>query len=318
MSFEIWAEKYRPKKFYELINQTHVVERVKAFVETKNLPHMLFSGAPGTGKTTLCLIIARELYGEEWKSNVLHLNASDDRGIDVIREQIKEFARTKAIGDVSFKLIILDESDAMTPDAQQALRRIMEMYASITRFILTANYQNKLIEPIQSRCVIFRFKPLEEKYVKEFIERIANNEKLQITQDGINAIVRICEGDLRRVANILQVAASISKKINEETIYEAAALAKPQEIKELISLAVSGNFLKAKEKLENMIIKEGLTGSDILNEIYRQITTLDISDTSKLLLLEKCGEIDFRISEGSNELIQLVSLLASIALHAKK
>ncbi|MEM5811178.1 MAG: replication factor C small subunit [Candidatus Aenigmatarchaeota archaeon] len=316
--FVVWAEKYRPIKFDEIINQKHVVERVEAFVKSKNIPHMIFSGPPGCGKTTLSLVIAKELYGESWRQNVLQLNASDERRIEDVRTQVKEFARTKPIGDVPFKIIIMDEADAMTSDAQQALRRIMEDFSSITRFIFTANYSNKIIEPLQSRSAVFRFKALEDKYVLEFIERIEKNEKLKITKNGKEAIIRICEGDLRKVANILQVAASIKKEIDEDDIYEAASLAKPKEVKEMLDLAVDGKFLEAKKILEELIIKRGLSGSDLISEIHRQIISLNLSDDAKVVLLEKCGEIDYRISEGANELIQLTSLLASVASFSSK
>ncbi|MEM5874571.1 MAG: replication factor C small subunit [Candidatus Aenigmatarchaeota archaeon] len=316
--FVVWAEKYRPIKFDEIINQKHVVERVEAFVKSKNIPHMIFSGPPGCGKTTLSLVIAKELYGESWRQNVLQLNASDERRIEDVRTQVKEFARTKPIGDVPFKIIIMDEADAMTSDAQQALRRIMEDFSSITRFIFTANYSNKIIEPLQSRAAVFRFKALEDKYVLEFIERIEKNEKLKITKNGKEAIIRICEGDLRKVANILQVAASIKKEIDEDDIYEAASLAKPKEVKEMLDLAVDGKFLEAKKILEELIIKRGLSGSDLISEIHRQIISLNLSDDAKVVLLEKCGEIDYRISEGANELIQLTSLLASVASFSSK
>jgi len=316
--FEVWAEKYRPKKFDEIINQENTVERVKAFAEAQNIPHMLFAGPPGTGKTTLALVLARELYGENWKQNVLSLNASDERGIDVIRGQVKEFARSVAIGNVPFKLIILDEADAMTSDAQQALRRMMEMYASITRFILICNYSSKIIEPIQSRCAVFRFKALEDKHVKEFVERIAKGEKLKISEDGINAVVRIAEGDLRRAANILQAASILKEKITEDVVYEAASLAKPQEVKQMLELALQGKFLDARKILEEMILKKGLAGQDIISEIHRQIIGLNIGDVEKVQLIEKCGEIDFRISEGANELIQIESLLAHLTLIGKK
>ncbi|MGC9059428.1 MAG: replication factor C small subunit [Candidatus Aenigmatarchaeota archaeon] len=246
------------------------------------------------------------------------LHNSDARGIDVIRGEVKEFARTLAIGDVPFKLIILDEADAMTSDAQQALRRMMEMYANVSRFILICNYSNKIIEPIQSRCAVFRFKALDDKHVEEFVNRIVKGEKLKITEDGIKAVVRVAEGDLRKAANILQAAAALKEKITEDVVYEAASLAKPQEVKQMLELALSGKFLEAKKMLEEMIIKRGLSGSDIVSEIHRQIPSLEIDDRAKVELIEKCGEIDFRISEGANELIQLESLLASFLLYAKE
>jgi replication factor C small subunit len=245
------------------------------------------------------------------------LHNSDERGIDVIRGQVKEFARTVAIGDVPFRLIIMDEADAMTSDAQQALRRMMEMYASVSRFILIANYSSKIIEPIQSRCAVFRFKALDDKHVEEFVNRIVEGEKLKISEDGIKAVVRIAEGDLRKAANILQAASALKEKITEDVVYEAASLAKPQEVKEMLELALKGKFIEAKKMLEEMIIKKGLAGSDIVAEIHRQIPTLSIDDRAKVELIEKCGEVDFRISEGANELIQLESLLASFLLYAQ-
>ncbi|MFZ8830404.1 MAG: replication factor C small subunit, partial [Candidatus Aenigmatarchaeota archaeon] len=245
------------------------------------------------------------------------LHNSDERGIDVIRGQVKEFARTVAIGDVPFKLIILDEADAMTSDAQQALRRMMEMYASVSRFILICNYSSKIIEPIQSRCAVFRFKALDDEHVEEYVRRIVEGEKLKITEDGIKAVVRIAEGDLRRTANILQIASALKEKITEDVVYEAASLAKPQEVKQMLELALNGKFIEARKMLEEMIIKKGLAGSDIIAEIHRQIPSLNIDDRAKVELIEKCGEVDFRISEGANELIQLESLLASFWLHAQ-
>jgi len=318
MEFEIWAEKYRPKKLDEIINQKHVVERLKAFVNEGSIPHLLFAGPAGTGKTTSALALANELYGEQWHQNVLEMNASDERKIEDIRTKVKEFARIKPIGNVPFKIILMDEADALTADAQQALRRMMEDYAFVTRFILTCNYSSKIIDPIQSRCAVFRFKPLEEKDVREFIERIVKNEKLKIEEKAIDAVVYLAEGDLRRVANLLQAAAIVGKKITADIIYEVASRAKPEEVKEMLELTLKGNFEKARTMLQSMLLKQGLSGADIISEIHKQIYGLSLPEEAKVQLIEKCGEYEFRISEGANELIQLEALLASLLLYAKK
>ncbi len=316
--FEIWAEKYRPKKFSEIINQEHVISRVKAFVEEKNIPHMLFAGPAGTGKTTTALVIARSLYGDAWRQNILELNASDSRGIDVIRGRVKDFARTKAIGEVPFKLIVLDEADALTNEAQQALRRTMEDFSDITRFILICNYSSKIIDPIQSRCVVFRFKAMDESHVRKFVERIVKSEKLKIDEKAIKAVIEIAEGDLRRVSNLLQAASALSTKITEDVVYEVASLAKPKDVREMVETSLKGSFQKAREKLISLLIKQGLAGEDIVRQIHKEILKLDIPDEKKIELIEKTGEIEYRISEGGDPLVQLSALLAFFSLKGKK
>ena len=176
----LWTEKYRPSDFSEIKGQKEIVKRVKAFVEQQNLPHLMFSGPAGVGKSTLAIVVAKKLFENQWRHNFLELNASDTRGIDTIRINVKDFARTKSIGDVPFKIIFLDEADAFTREAQQALRRIMENYTQTCRFILSCNYSSKIIEPIQSRCVIFRFKQLDKKDIISIIEKVADEEKLNI------------------------------------------------------------------------------------------------------------------------------------------
>lgn len=317
MPIEIWAEKYRPKKLSEIINQRHVVERLKIFVKEKNVPHMIFTGAPGTGKTTAALCIAHELFRDNWRSNFLETNASEERGIQVVREKIKDFARTKPIGSET-KIIFLDECDALTPDAQNALRRIIEQFSHICSFILSANYSSKIIEPIQSRCSVFRFKALSEADIRKFIDRIVKGEKLRISEDGIQAIIEISEGDLRKVANLLQASAALEENITKDVVYEVASKAKPTDVKEMLELTLKGKFMDARKKLQELLLRQGLAGTDIIAEIHRQIYSLDIPEETKIQLIEKCGEYEFRLSEGGNELIQLEALLAQFLVLSRR
>jgi len=318
VEFEVWAEKYRPESLKDVINQTHVTERLKAFVKGKNVPHCLFAGTAGTGKTTCALAMAYDLYGKNWRANVLETNASDERGIDVVRHKIKDFSRMKAIGNVPYKLVILDEADALTRDAQQALRRTMENFTRTARFVLICNYSSRIIDPIQSRAAIFRFKPLSEGDQKKFVDRIVKGEKLKISKSGIEGVLALAEGDLRRVANLLQVSASLKKNITEDVVYEAASMAKPKDVEDMLKLVLKGNFKDARKKLNEMILIQGLAAEDIIKEIHRQIYNLDISEEDKVKLVDKTGEYDFRITEGGSDLIQLEALLAQFLLFSKK
>ena len=307
---EIWTEKYRPKNLDEVIGQRHVTERLIAYVETKNMPHLLMTGPAGTGKTTCSLAMAREMFGDEWKGNFIELNASDERGIDVVRGKIKEFARTAPLGNAEFKIIFMDEADALTSDAQAALRRPMEKYSKICRFILSCNYSSKIIDPIQSRCAVFRFKPLSKDDVKGFLMRIVTNENVKIDDEALDALVHVARGDMRRAVNSLQVAASMDKTIDVDTIYQTTGLANPEEVKKMIETALKGNFIAARYKLDEIMIEFGLSGQDIIRQIHSSFFELSIDDREKVMLMDKTGEIEFRIIEGSNERIQLEALLA--------
>ena len=314
MSEAIWIEKYRPQTFSEIKGQKDIVKRVKAFVEQKNMPHLLFSGPAGVGKTTLSLVIARKLFGEEWRNNFLELNASDERGIDIIRNKVKDFARTRAIGDVPFKIIYLDECDALTKEAQQALRRTMENYTQTCRFILSCNYSSKIIEPIQSRCAVFRFKPLDKKDVESIVERIANEEKLKIGENVVEALYQVSEGDCRKAENILQSSAVLDKHITEENIYSLASVARPKELKQALELATQNKFVEARNKMLEIMLNYGLSGLDMVKQIQKEIWELDLDGRTKVELVSACGEAEFRMTEGSDEFIQLEALLSKFTL----
>ncbi len=314
MALEIWTEKYRPQKLDDVKGQEDITSRLKNFVKSKSMPHLLFSGPAGVGKTASSIAIAKELYGDSWRDNILELNASDERGIDIIRNKVKDFARSKAIENVPFKLIYLDESDALTKEAQQALRRTMENYASNTRFILSCNYSSKIISPIQSRCAVFRFKPLPKEILINILKKIADKEGLKVTDKALEFIYTASEGDCRKAENILQSVSAITKDIDEKAIEKVVSFAEPAEIKEVVSLALNGNFEESKKKLSSVIIKHGLSGLDAVIQIQKQIMNFDIDEKLKVKLIKICGEYEFRLVEGSNEFVQLNALLAEFSM----
>ncbi len=318
MTSAIWTEKYRPSTFEEVKGQQEIVEKVKAFVATGSMPHLLFSGPAGVGKTTLSLVIAKQLFGENWRQNVLELNASDERGIDVVRVKVKDFARTKAIGDVPFKLIYLDESDALTKEAQQALRRTMENYTKTCRFILSCNYSSKIIDPIQSRCAVFRFKPLAEEDIFSMVDKIAANESLTVSEEARKALFEVCSGDCRRLENVMQSCAVINTTLDAELVYSMASVAKPKEVKELLTVAAAGNFLESRKKLLSLMLDYGLSGLDVIKQIQKELWNLELDDRKKVELVDKCGEVEFRMVEGSDEYVQLESFLAFVCLVGSK
>jgi replication factor C small subunit len=312
LSFEMWTEKYRPKSLYEMVNQAQIVERLKSFVKSKNVPHCIFAGPPGTGKTTAALCLAHDLYGKAYRDYLMELNASDERGINVIRETVKTFARARAMGEIPFKILILDEADNMTADAQQALRRTMERYTETCRFILIANYSGRIIEPIQSRCAPFRFTYLPREEHDKYLRYIAENEKVELLDDGLDAIYEICGGDLRKAINTLQAATSLGKSITAEVVYSVVGHANPADVREMIKIAMKGDFVKARDKLREMIFRYGVAATDIVRQIHTEIFRLDVPEPWKIKLADVVGEIDFRITQGADEELHLSALLARL------
>ncbi|WP_297884593.1 replication factor C small subunit [uncultured Halorubrum sp.] len=310
---EIWIEKYRPQTLDDIHGQEAIVERLQSYIAQDDVPHLLFSGPAGIGKTTAATAIAREIYGEDnWRGNFLELNASDQRGIDVVRDRIKGFARSSFGGD--FRIVFLDEADSLTDDAQSALRRTMEQFSDNTRFILSCNYSSKIIDPIQSRCAVFRFSPLSDEAVSGMVREIAAAEEIEVTDAGVDALVYAADGDMRRAINSLQAAATTGDVVDEEAVYAITATARPEEIESMVTDALDGDFARARSTLDVLLTETGMAGGDVIDQLHRSVWEFDLSEREAVRLMERIGEADYRIAEGANEQVQLESLLAALSL----
>ena len=310
----MWTEKYRPKTLNDIVNQVEIVERLKRFVKERSMPHCLFAGTPGTGKTTAATCLAHDLYGLDFRKAYMELNASDERGIDVVRTTVKDFARTVSMAEAPFKILVLDEADNMTPDAQQALRRTMEIYTNTCRFILACNYFTKIIEPIQSRCAFFRFVPLKAEDVKARVKHVCKTEKVEITPKGLDALIYVGGGDLRRVINTLQAAAATGEGIDENIIYRISGRVSPKELKDLLADAIGGDFGSARGRVVKLMVDYGLSGLDVVKQAHREILDLNVDEKMKLRLIDIVGEAEYRLLQGGSDELQLNAMLAKIAM----
>lgn len=307
-----WVEKYRPQKLEDVVGQKHIIERLENYVNEEGMPNLMFTGPAGVGKTTTALALVKSILGEYWRQNFLELNASDARGIETVRTNIKNFCRLKPVG-APFRIIFLDEVDNMTKDAQHALRREMEMYTKTASFILSCNYSSKIIDPIQSRCAIFRFAPIKGQDIVKRLEYIAGEENVDYDDTALETIVYFAEGDMRKAVNLLQAAASGEGKITEDKIYDVVSKAKPKDINEMVTKALTGDFMGARDLLRETMVLQGTSGEDMVNQIYQDVTkrAMEGNMDSEIYidLIEAIADSDFRIREGANPRIQLEALL---------
>jgi replication factor C small subunit len=307
----MWVEKYRPTKLSEIVNQTEIIGSLEALIkDPTDMPHLMFSGSAGVGKTTTALCLSRQILGEYAKDYTLELNASDERGIEMVRQKVKKFSRFAGMVDVPFKIIILDEADEMTSAAQTALRRIIEDAAKICRFILIANNVSKIIEPLQSRCAAFKFTTVSEEDVIARLEEIAKKEKVKTDKKGLKEIYEYTEGDLRHAINLMQATASLGG-ITEENVKASAGLTKTSDVDIVLKIALSGKVAEAREKMIELIKVYGMSESDFLK--YFNSAVFKSKHTNLSDILQVIAKYDYRILVGANSEIQLSAMLAEIA-----
>ena len=316
LSNVMWVEKYRPKKMTELVNQKEVVGSINSMLKNQSeLPHLLFSGSAGVGKTTAALCLSSEILREHWRTYTLELNASDERGINMVRERVKKFSRFAGLDtEIPFKIIILDEADEMTSDAQTALRRIIEDTSKICRFILIANNLSKIIAPIQSRCVVFKFTRISDKEIISQLKFIAKQEKIKTDEKGLQTICDSASGDLRHAINILQAAAS-SGDVTDSIVKSVVGLTKTKDVQDVLKLALDGKISDSRDKMIELIKVYGMSESDFLKYVNQAAFN---SKTNNLEgMLETIAKYDYRILVGANPEIQLSALLAELAKFGK-
>lgn len=310
----IWTEKYRPETLDDIIGHEPVVERLKDYVDDDEVPHMLFGGPPGVGKTAAITAFAREVFGDDWRNNFDELNASDERGIDVIRDKVKGIARSSPAGDAQFTILFLDEADQLTTEAQASLRRIMEQYSDVTRFAFSCNYQNQIIDAIQSRCAVFRFGRLSNDEMRDLLSRVIEGEDIDV-EDGylVDRIIVESRGDARSAINMLQSAVS-NGELTKESVDAISSSVNQSEVEDIVELAISGELDDAMQRLDNQLLKKGVDTQTIADEFLWTIKTKDIPAPGKAKIIDKLAETEYRVLTGANPNVQFHSFIADICV----
>mmetsp|Transcript_1741 Transcript_1741/g.4047 ORF Transcript_1741/g.4047 Transcript_1741/m.4047 type:complete len:320 (-) Transcript_1741:276-1235(-) len=308
-----WVEKYRPKRLNQVVGNTETIKRLSVIANQGNMPNLIIAGPPGIGKTSSITCLARDMLGGAFKQAVLELNASDDRGIDVVRNKIKMFAQKKVtLPKGRHKIIILDEADSMTASAQQALRRTMELYSSSTRFALACNISSKIIEPIQSRCAILRYSKLNDMQVLKRLKEVMAREKITgYTKKGLGALIFTAQGDMRNALNNLQSTVAGFGQVTEENVYKVADQPHPVVMQKILALCSEGNLLKAIELIEG-IWARGYSAIDIIGTLFRVAKTADIPPKVLLGFVKEIGYTHMRISDGLDTKLQITGLLSRL------
>ncbi|XP_057652532.1 replication factor C subunit 5 [Diorhabda carinulata] len=307
-----WVEKYRPSTLDDLVSHEDIIKTVSKFIKEDQVPHLLFYGPPGTGKTSTILACARLLYTlAQMSSTVLELNASDDRGIGIVRGPILTFASTRTIFKSGFKLIILDEADAMTMDAQNALRRIIEKYTENIRFCIICNYLSKIIPALQSRCTRFRFGPLSPEQILPRLNYVIDEEKVTVSEDGKKALLTLANGDMRKVLNVLQSTWLACKNVTEDNVYTCVGHPLRTDIESIVKWLLNENFKTTYNNIKELKMIKGLALHDIITEVHKYVHRIELPFDIMIDLMDKMAEIEYRLSTGANENIQLTALIAA-------
>lgn len=311
-----WVEKYRPTNLDEVYGQQETVQTIRKFAREGRIPHLLFYGPPGSGKTSTIIALAREMYGKNYRNMVLELNASDDRGIDVVRNQIKNFASTRQIFSSGFKLIILDEADAMTSTAQNALRRIIEKYTKNTRFCILANYAHKLNPALMSRCTRFRFSPLSDEAIRERVNTVVKEEQLNVPEDTKTCLVHLSQGDMRKALNVLQACAAALDKpgdeISEDMIYECVGAPRPKSIEIVLDAIMKNDWTDAYGTMDKLRKLEGLALVDLISGFVDILDRYELKPATRIDILQGLSDIEYGISKGGSDRVQSTAVIGCI------